>query len=103
MLVARGGFTLFNRRLVIQPISQSVAQLNAAGYETRAGAGQINAASQQLAQSASSQAASLEQASSALEQISGMTASNAEHARQAKSLTEATRVAAAPGRSERPG
>ncbi len=91
------GFYALNRRLVVAPLSASIASIRAASEETNSAAHQISVASAGLASGASEQAASLEETSASLEEMSSMTKRNADHASSARSTAGTARQAADAG------
>ncbi|WP_246026410.1 methyl-accepting chemotaxis protein [Oleiharenicola lentus] len=90
-------FTLFNRRVIVKPLRDSISHIERASTETSAASRQINAASHQLASGASEQAASLEETSASLEELASMTKRNADHAREARTTAGQARVTADTG------
>lgn len=80
------GFYMFNRFLIVKPLSMIIAALSRGSTQTNAASQQIASASQAMAQGASEQAASLEETSSSLEEMSSMTRKNADAAQQAATL-----------------
>lgn len=89
-----GGFTWFNRRAIVQPLSRAVEQISGASDQTSRSASEIADAGNKLAEGASQQAASLEETSASLEEMSSMTKRNAENAQTAKEIANQTRLAA---------
>lgn len=88
------GFTWFNRRAIVAPLTHAVDQIGEASHQTALSASDIADSSTRLAEGASEQAASLEETSASLEQMSGMTKRNAENAQTAKEIASQTRQAA---------
>lgn len=88
-------FNLFVKKIegVIMEVQSGTGQIDA-------GATQISSASQSLAEGASEQAASLQQISASVEEMSAMTQQNAENARQANGMAEASKQSADKGQTE---
>ncbi|MGD8564641.1 MAG: methyl-accepting chemotaxis protein [Desulfarculaceae bacterium] len=80
---------LMARRLN-KSLSGVIGGLLRTAHQTASASGQIESASQNLAEGASEQAASLEQTSSSLEEMAAMTQDNADNARKADSLMSET-------------
>ena len=78
-------------RSIAKPIDNIVTQLNAGSDEVTDAAKQISSSSQQLAEGAATQAASIEETSSSLEEMSSMTRQNADNAGQADAVMQETR------------
>ena len=93
--VAWGGRGRITRRL--REISDVLSQT---GTEVAEAAAQMATSSRSVSSGASQQAASLEETSASLEEMAGMTRRNADHADQAKSLSNQTRTAADAGAAE---
>lgn len=91
------GFYLFNRVLIVKPLSMIISALNRGSAQTNAASQQIASASQSMAQGASEQAASLEETSSSLEEMSAMTRKNADAAQQAATLASEAQSSALRG------
>ncbi len=72
---------LANLNNMVSQVSDAVSQINSAGV-------QISASSQNVAEGATEQASTMEEISSSLEEMSSMTKQNAEHAAQAKTLSQ---------------
>ncbi|MGD8451806.1 MAG: methyl-accepting chemotaxis protein [Phycisphaerae bacterium] len=89
--------SLYVTRSINKPISGAIRQLSEGALEVTEASTQVASASQQLAESASEQASSLQETSAALEEVSAMTRSNAEHAKQANTLSGQARAAAEEG------
>ncbi len=87
------GFYFLNQRMIVRPLSASIATLGAASEQTTSASTQIADASQRLAAGASQQAASLEESSASLEEVSSMTKRNAESSDEAKAIADQTRAA----------
>jgi len=81
-------------------VRRVASALSDAAQQVSAASGQVSASSQSLAEGSSEQAASLEETSASLEEINGMTQTNAESARNAKTIAEQTRQAADQSNSE---
>ncbi|HYG23627.1 MAG TPA: methyl-accepting chemotaxis protein [Verrucomicrobiae bacterium] len=79
------------------PLKRVAQALNSEAEQVSAAAFQLSAQSQSLAEGASEHAASLEQTSASLEEMSSTTRHNADHARQAKTISSQTRAAAEKG------
>ncbi len=94
------GFYFLNRRMIVQPLRQSIAAMQEASDQTAAASAEISDASATLAAGSSEQAASLEETSASLEELSGMTESNAKGAEGAKLLANEARIAAESGAGE---
>ena len=77
-----------------------IRDVSSGATEIDAGATQIASASQSLAEGASRQAASLEEISASIEEMSSMTRQNADNARSANQVSEASQTAAANGQRE---
>ena len=78
-------------RSIARPIDNIVNQLNAGSDEVTDAAKQISSSSQQLAEGAATQAASIEETSSSLEEMSSMTRQNADNAGQADAVMQETK------------
>ena len=81
-------------RSVIKPVSRIIDELRGNSLNLLDAANQVSAASHELADGASNQAASLEQTSSSLEEMASMTSSNAENVKQTSQMAEGTRNSA---------
>jgi methyl-accepting chemotaxis protein len=77
-----------------------ISEVSSGSGQIDAGATQIASSSQSLAEGSSEQASSLEEISASLEELSSMTQQNAEHARQASSLSGGSKESADRGHSE---
>ncbi len=88
---------LLINRFMVKPVKVVAQNLSDAADQATASAGQVSSASQSLADGANEQAASLEETSASLEEMSSMTRRNAESARNADVLAQATRSAADQG------
>jgi len=85
--------TFWTTKYINRPINKAVEGLNQIAATVTSNIGQVSDASQQLAEGASEQAASIEETSSALEELSAMTSQNAENAHNADNLMkEANRI-----------
>lgn len=85
------GFYFFNRAFIVRPLGLAVGKIQLAGGETNTASVQLKDTSQSLSTGATQQAAALEETSASLEEISGMSASNAQNAQDAKGIAEETR------------
>jgi methyl-accepting chemotaxis protein len=94
------GFYFFNNRVIVRPLTASIAEISQVSEQTTSSAGQMSAASQSVAEGASEQAASLEETSASLEEMASMTRRNAENAQSAKELANQTRSAADTGAAD---
>jgi hypothetical protein len=92
-----GGFYVFNRRVIVRPLTAAIDSMSEVSVQTATSANHISSASQTLAEGASEQAASLEETSASLEEIASMTRRNAENAQSAKDIAAQTRCAADAG------
>ncbi|MDF1615549.1 methyl-accepting chemotaxis protein [Desulfurivibrio dismutans] len=79
---------------VINPISRIVEELSGNAGNLLDAATQVSSASHELADGASSQAASLEETSASLEEMSSMTRLNAENVKQTSQMAESARNSA---------
>jgi methyl-accepting chemotaxis protein len=91
MLTIIGLFYLFNRKILIQPLTLAIQRLLSASAENNSSAQKIESSSIDLADGASRQAAALEESSASIEEINSMTTQNATHAEEAKGLAAETR------------
>jgi methyl-accepting chemotaxis protein len=80
------GFYFLNKRLIVMPLQSVSADLTDGARQIQAVAGQLGASSQNLAQGATEQAASLQETAAAMEEINSMTARNVEHSNKAVTL-----------------
>ncbi|MCP4714894.1 MAG: hypothetical protein GY868_07245, partial [Deltaproteobacteria bacterium] len=87
-LIAGIGIGAFLARRISKPIARVVDGLSGCARQVADGAVHILSASQDLAQGASEQAASIEETSSSLEEMSAMTKQNADNATQADKLMQ---------------
>ncbi len=96
------GFACFwySRGSIVKPLIRVISTARIASEETTQASGQINAAAQSLAQSATEQAASLDEIRDSLEDAASKTRQSAEGAQQAKSLADSTSAAASRGAAE---
>ncbi len=78
-------------------LDQGLQQVAVGAEEVALASAQISNGSQNMAQGASEQASSLEEVSSSLQELSSMTRQNVATAKEAKNLTEGTRLAASKG------
>jgi methyl-accepting chemotaxis protein len=80
-------------RSITKPIHRIIAGLSEGAEQVAAASSQVSSSSQSLAQGSSQQAAALEETTSSLQEMSSMTRSNADSARQADVLMgEAARI-----------
>ena len=79
-------FYFMNQRLIVMPLQDVSGELSDGARQIQSVAGQLGASSQNLAQGATEQAASLEETSAAMEQINSMTAQNVDHSKRAVAL-----------------
>jgi hypothetical protein len=79
-------FHFLNQRLIVMPLQGVSGELTDGARQIQSVAGQLGASSQNLAQGATEQAASLEETSAAMEQINSMTAQNVDHSQRAVAL-----------------
>jgi methyl-accepting chemotaxis protein len=93
-ILTAAGFYWYSKRDIIRPLAEVIDTVGASSTETSSAAGQIAAASQSLAQSATEQAASLEEISGSVGSISEKIRNSTDGARRAKALTEQTSEAA---------
>ena len=96
LIFAIGGGVYLNRNIG-RTVRNVVGSIHDAAVRVATASNQIAGSSQSLATSASHQTASLEEASAALEEVASMTCRNADHALQAKELSQQTRTAADTG------
>ncbi len=80
-----------------EDLEASLHRVSLAATHVAAASAQISSGSQSMAQGASEQASSLEEVSSSLQELSSMTRQNVATAKEAKNLTEGTRLAASKG------
>ena len=85
---------------LVETLHGIIRDVSSGATEIDAGATQIASASQSLAEGASRQAASLEEISASIEEMSSMTRQNADNARSANQVSEASQTAAANGQRE---
>ena len=89
---------IWTRKSITRPIIQAVQGLSGVTHEVTSNAGNVSSSSQQLAEGASEQAASLEETNAAMKEMATMTRSNADHSNQADGLMkEARKVIAEAG------
>jgi len=84
--ILMAGLGYFLAGTITRPILEKIGFLNQGAGEVSAAADQVESASQNLADGASAQAATLEETSSSLEEMSSMTKQNADNAGQARAL-----------------
>ena len=82
-------FILVARGLTL-PIQRAVQSITSGAADAASASNQISAASQTLADDATTQAAAMEETTSSLEEMSAMTKQNADHADQADNLMKET-------------
>jgi methyl-accepting chemotaxis protein len=82
---------------IARPVIRAIHSLTAGSKEVAAAVGQLNGASQTLAEGASEQAASSEETSASLIELSSMTKRNAENAQKANELSKEACTAADSG------
>ena len=80
------GFSVLLTRAIVMPVKRTIAGMEEVSVQVGASASHISSSSQNLADGASGQAASIEETASSLEQMSSMTRRNAEHANSTNSL-----------------
>ncbi|MEO0055266.1 MAG: hypothetical protein RLZZ50_1213 [Verrucomicrobiota bacterium] len=90
-------------RSIPRPFATVINDLVGVSESNLVGARHVSAASKNLAEGASSQAAALEEVAATLEELSSMTKRNAEHVRSGKASANAARAAAEAGESEMRG
>ncbi|MDZ7260506.1 MAG: Cache 3/Cache 2 fusion domain-containing protein [candidate division KSB1 bacterium] len=86
-----------NTNRCLQILDEALAQVALAADQVASASAQIGTGSQALAQGASEQASSLEEISSNLQEMASMTRQNAANAKEARSLSDGARAAAARG------
>jgi uncharacterized protein Yka (UPF0111/DUF47 family) len=85
------GFSLLNRRMIMQPLDAVTERLTGGSTRIRSASDNLAQSSQSIARGASDQAASIEETSASTEEISSMTRKNADHSRSAaQMMVEAT-------------
>ena len=87
--------SFFLTRAITKPLKAVINGLLTGAEELAGAAGQISTTSQSMAEGASEQAAAIEQTSASLEEMSAMTAQNAENAKQADVLVNETKTTVA--------
>jgi methyl-accepting chemotaxis protein len=100
LLIAIGGFFVFNRRYIERPLNEVIGAIEAASQQTLSAANQVSGSSQILAEGANEQAASLEETSASLEEMSSMTKRNAASAAEAKAAAQETEASSSAGAAE---
>ena len=90
MMILITNIVIIGKKLISQ-IQKIADELNESTVEMNSASTLVSNATENLAEGASSQAAAIEESSSSLEEMSAMTAGNAENANQAKILTAETR------------
>ena len=78
------------RKNVVKPINRTIEGLTRSTDQMQGVSGQLSLSSQSLADGSSEQAASIEETSSSLEEMSAMTIQNADHAKEADTLMQAS-------------
>ena len=78
------------RKNIVKPINRTIEGLTRSTDQMQGVTGQLSLSSQSLADGSSAQAASIEETSSSLEEMSAMTMQNADHAKQADTLMQAS-------------
>jgi len=78
-------------------LDQGLQQVFVGAEEVASASAQISSGSQSMAQGANEQASALEEVSSSLQEMASMTRQNVATAKEAKNLTEGTRIAASNG------
>ena len=78
------------RKNVVKPINRTIEGLTRSTDQMQGVTGQLSLSSQSLAEGSSEQAASIEETSSSLEEMSAMTMQNADHAKEADTLMQAS-------------
>ncbi|PTY08004.1 hypothetical protein DB347_06770 [Opitutaceae bacterium EW11] len=91
------GFFFLIRNTIVRKLRTAIASLRRGSEQTALAAGQISRSSQNLAEGASEQAATLEETAASMEEISTRTQRNAETAGTAKTLAGEARQAAEAG------
>ncbi len=97
LLITLTGFYFFNRRQIENPLRSAIDKIKDASSGTAESADSVASISQQVADGASTQAASLEETSASLNEVASMTKRNAENAGNAKGLAAQARTAAETG------
>ncbi len=97
LLLIAGGAAYGVLRSVLGGLREVSAGVAAGSEQIRSASAQVAQASQDLASAASEQAAGLEESSASIEEIGGMAGQNAEGAKSAKALAQASREAAEQG------
>lgn len=75
-------------KLISNPIDEVISKLTANSAQMSSAAGEITSGAQYLAQASTEQAASLEETAASISQVATMSKRNAEHAKQANSITQ---------------
>ncbi len=99
-LVLTLGAVWWLSRTISRPILKLSEALAGSANEITGASSAISGASASVASSASQQAASIEETSAACEELSGMTRRNADHAVNARALSDKTKAAASSGSGE---
>jgi len=100
LIVTLTGFFFFNRGQIENPLRSAIDKIKDASAGTAESADSVASISQQVADGASSQAASLEETSASLNEVASMTKRNAENAGNAKGLAAEARSAAETGTAD---
>ena len=85
-LLVGAGSSILLTRAIVMPVKRTIAGMEEVSIQVGASASHISSSSQNLADGASGQAASIEETASSLEQMSSMTRRNAEHANSTNAL-----------------
>ncbi len=94
------GVLIFIGARLSKTVGQVVEQLSDAGAQVNQAISQLSQAGQGLSESSTSSAASLEETVASLEEMSSMVTMNSDNAKQAASLSQASRTAAEDGERE---
>ena len=100
LIITLTGFFFFNRRQIENPLRSAIDKIKDASAGTAESADSVANISQQVADGASTQAASLEETSASLNEVASMTKRNAENATTAKQLATQARSAAESGATD---
>ena len=96
-IVAVIGFGFFNRRAIVNPLTDAIAKLRQTASTASLTSAEIARSSNEVAEGAGVQAASLVETSASMEEISSTTKTSAESARQAAAQAATAAEAAAAG------
>jgi len=95
LVVVVAGFSLLNRRLIVQPLETATELLAGGSARIRSASDHVAQTSEAIARGAGDQAASIEETSASTEEISSMTRKNADHSSSAaKLMTQAAQSVA---------